>query len=182
MCESFAAMNSIAEPFGHAATHAPQPMHAAASIARSACSFGTVTSFASGAEPLFAVMKPPAAITLSNARAIDAQILQHRERRRAPRLDPDLVVVLVEPHVELARRGALVAAVRTAVDHQRAHAADAFAAIVIERDRLFALRDQLLVEDVEHLEERRVRRNLLDLVRDELAGRRRAWADARCGA
>src|SRR3989441_9742627 len=35
-CEAFAATNSIAEALGQAATHAPQPMHAAASIARSA--------------------------------------------------------------------------------------------------------------------------------------------------
>ena len=59
---------------------------------------------------------------------------------------------------------------RPAVDHQRAHAADAFAAIVIERDGLLTLVAQLLVEDVEHLEERGVGRNLLDLVRDEIAG------------
>src|SRR3989454_612008 len=36
-CEAFAATNSIAEALGQAATHAPHPMHAAASIARSAC-------------------------------------------------------------------------------------------------------------------------------------------------
>ncbi len=40
-CETFAAVNSIAEAFGHAATQAPQPMQAAASIARSASSLGT---------------------------------------------------------------------------------------------------------------------------------------------
>ena len=36
----FAPVNSDAEAFGQAATHAPQPIHAAASIARSALSFG----------------------------------------------------------------------------------------------------------------------------------------------
>src|SRR5690606_27097466 len=52
---------------------------------------------------------------------------------------------------------------------ERAHAADALAAIVIERDRLFAALDELLVEDVEHLEERSVGRNVPDLVGDERA-------------
>ena len=62
-----AATNSIAEPLGQAATQAPQPMQAAASIARSAWSLATGMSLASGAEPQFAVMKPPCAITWSNA-------------------------------------------------------------------------------------------------------------------
>jgi hypothetical protein len=43
-----------------------------------------------------------------------------------------------------------------AVDHQAAHAADALAAVVVEGDRLLALGVELLVEDVEHLEERHV--------------------------
>ena len=47
-------------------------------------------------------------------------------------------------------------AVGDAVDHEAAHAADAFAAVVIEGDRLFALVDERLVEHVEHLEERHV--------------------------
>ena len=53
-------MKSIAEAFGQAATQAPQPMHAAASKARSALRFSTGTEWASGAEPVFAEMKPPA--------------------------------------------------------------------------------------------------------------------------
>ena len=49
--ETFAAVNSIAEALGHAAAQAPQPMQAAASIARSAFCFATRVAFASGAEP-----------------------------------------------------------------------------------------------------------------------------------
>ena len=49
-------MNSIAEPFGHAATQAPQPMQAAASNAASASSFGTGIELASGAVPVGALM------------------------------------------------------------------------------------------------------------------------------
>ncbi len=59
-CEAFAATNSIAEALGQAATHAPHPMHAAASIARSASRLDTGIELASGALPVRAVMKPPA--------------------------------------------------------------------------------------------------------------------------
>ena len=45
-------MKSAAEAFGQAATHAPQPMQAAASMARSAPVFGTRIAFASGALPV----------------------------------------------------------------------------------------------------------------------------------
>ena len=41
-----------------------------------------------------------------------------------------------------------------AVHHAAAHAADALAAIVVEGHGLFVLRDQVLVEHVEHFEER----------------------------
>ena len=42
-----AAVNSIAEPFGHAATQAPHPMHAALSNALSDSIFGAGTECAS---------------------------------------------------------------------------------------------------------------------------------------
>src|SRR5918994_39464 len=45
---------------------------------------------------------------------------------------------------------------RLAVDHQRAHAADALATVGVERDRLLAHLVELLVEDVEHLQEAHV--------------------------
>ena len=43
---------STADPFGHAATQAPQPMHSAASMASSASSFGTRIPLDSGALPV----------------------------------------------------------------------------------------------------------------------------------
>ena len=45
---TLAAVNSMADALGHAATQAPQPMHAAASKAVSAASFGTRIALASG--------------------------------------------------------------------------------------------------------------------------------------
>jgi hypothetical protein len=43
-------------------------------------------------------------------------------------------------------------------------------AVVVERDRVVPVEDQLLVQDVEHLQERRVGRDVLDVVGDHLPG------------
>src|SRR5690606_32438340 len=104
--------------------------------------------------------------------AVDDEVPQHREGPGTPRLDPDLVAVLVLAHVELAGRRAPQGAVRLAVDHHAAAAADALAAVVLERDRLLALLDEALVDRVEHLEERHVRADAPGLfgVGDHLAG------------
>src|SRR5207244_3452243 len=66
-CETLAAVKSMADAFGHAAAHAPQPMHPAASIARSTSCFGIEIEFASGAEPARAEMNPPACTMRSSA-------------------------------------------------------------------------------------------------------------------
>ena len=133
-------------------------MQAAASMARSAFSFGTRMALPSGALPVATEMIAAGRDDAVEGAAIDHQVLDDREGLRAPRLEVELVAVLEVAHVELAERGAGQRAVRHAVDHAAAHAADAFAAIVVERDRLFALRDQVLVQHVEHFEERHVRR------------------------
>src|SRR6185436_13603307 len=64
--ETFAPVKSIAAALGHDATHAPQPMHAAAFIASSDTDFGTSIEFASGALPALALMNPPAWMIRSN--------------------------------------------------------------------------------------------------------------------
>ena len=66
-CATLAATNSMAEALGQAATHAPQPMHAAASMARSASGFGTRIALASWAAPACVATKPPAAMMRSKA-------------------------------------------------------------------------------------------------------------------
>ena len=58
---------SIAAAFGQAATQAPQPMQAAASMASSACSRGTGIALASGAAPVCVLTKPPLAMMRSKA-------------------------------------------------------------------------------------------------------------------
>src|SRR5205085_224660 len=60
-------------------------------------------------------------------------------------------------------------------DHHRAGAADALAAIVIERDRIVAGRDQLLVQYVEHFQERHVRADIIDLIVNESPNRFRVF-------
>ena len=77
------------------------------------------------------------------------------------------VAVLEAAHVELADGRAAVRSVRHAVDEEPAGAADALAAVRVERDRILALRDQPFVDDVEHLEEGHVGRDVLGRVVDE---------------
>src|SRR5947209_6568861 len=103
--------------------------------------------------------------------AVDDEVLDDREGARAPRLDADFVAVAEVAHVQLAGGGAADRAVRDAVDHHAARAADAFAAIVFEMDRLLAALGQLFVDDVEHLQKRRVGADTFRLVGDEFAVR-----------
>ena len=56
---TLAAVNRWAAAFLQLATHAPQPMQAAEFIAASATFFGTLTAFASGAEPTETETYPP---------------------------------------------------------------------------------------------------------------------------
>ena len=77
-----AAVKSWPAPFGHAATHAPQPMHAAASIAASAASLGTGITLASRRR---AGGRGDEAAGLDDAverAAVDDEVLDDRERRR----------------------------------------------------------------------------------------------------
>ena len=82
-CWILAAVNRLAALFGHAATHAPQPMQAAASIAASAASFGTGVMFASGAEPVGIEMYPPDSMMRSKAaRLTDRSLMMGKPAAR----------------------------------------------------------------------------------------------------
>jgi hypothetical protein len=59
-------------------------------------------------------------------------------------------------HVELANRGTRLGAMGDAVNHESAGATNSFAAVVVEGDRFFTLQDQVLVQYIQHLEERHV--------------------------
>jgi hypothetical protein len=70
--------------------------------------------------------------------------------------------------VKLACCG-LLRAVRDAIDHQAAHAADAFSAVAVEGDGILALESQPLVQHIQHLQERHVLGDVVDLVNGHLA-------------
>ncbi len=76
--------------------------------------------------------------------AVHHQILDQRERLGAPRLDKQLLAIFEMPQSQLADRGSGQRPMRHAVDHEAARSADPFAAIVLERDRLLALRRSVL--------------------------------------
>ena len=86
--------------------------------------------------------------------AVNHQILDNRECMAAPWLNGDGVTIVELTHVELAGGDGAVWSVRMTVDVHRAHTADTLAAVVIEGVRVFVLTDELLVEDIHHLQER----------------------------
>lgn len=55
------------------------------------------------------------------------------------------------------------------VDHDAAHAADTLAAVVVEGHRFLALDGEILIQQVEHVEERHLVGDVLDPVLDHLA-------------
>src|SRR3989338_6517274 len=57
----------MADALGQAATHAPQPIHCAASKAKSEFFLGTRTEWASGADPVLTDTYPPDLMIRSNA-------------------------------------------------------------------------------------------------------------------
>jgi hypothetical protein len=71
--------------------------------------------------------------------------------------------------VELAGRDALYGSVGMTVDIKRAHTADTFAAVIIKYYRLLTLLHELLVEHIEHFEERTSCRHIIDMIVDETA-------------
>ena len=95
--------------------------------------------------------------------AVDHQVLDDREARRAPRFNRDDVAVLKGTHVQLAGRGDL-RAVSDTVDNDATLTANALAAVGIEGDRFLASCEELFVQDVEHLQERGLFRDSLHLV------------------
>ena len=95
--------------------------------------------------------------------AVDHQILDRREGGRAERFDPDRVSVGELPHIKLAS-GPFAGSVRDTIDDQGAGSANAFAAVRIKGDRIFAAIEQGFVDDIEHLKKRGFRRNIFRVV------------------
>ena len=94
-------------------------------------------------------------------RTVDNEVLDYRECGRTPRLDDDRIAVLELAHVDLAGRSGRAGTVCASVDMQRAHAADTFTAVMVECHRLLAFVYKVVVENVEHLKERGVGRDVV---------------------
>ena len=103
--------------------------------------------------------------------AIDYQIFEERERSDSKRLDCDRRAVAKLSHVKFTHRARMIGSVWFAIDRERAGAANTFAAIGVERDWFLSASDQSLIENVEHFEKRRVRRDVVHFVIDEFAWR-----------
>ena len=84
--------------------------------------------------------------------AVRDEIFDDGKRIGAKGLDPDGIAVTEFPHMYLASGNPSVLGVRDAVDGEGAGTADALAAIVVEVNRVVALLDDALVDDVEHFQ------------------------------
>ena len=100
---------------------------------------------------------------------VNHKVANDGEAGRTPRLDGDDIAVLETAHVDLACGGTRGRAMGMTIDIERAHAADAFAAVVVEDYGFLAAIDEHLVQDVKHLEERGVARDVFHVVALELA-------------
>lgn len=163
------AVKSDVDAFGHAATQAPQPMQAAPYIAWSTRDLTDQYVVRIGRAASVHVDIAAGLHDAVERAAVDHQVLDDREGVGAPRLDQDLGAVFEAAPVELAGRGGFLRAVRDAVDHHAARAADALAAIVVEGDPALARGGETLVDAVEHLEQRHVGRDVDRLVGLEAA-------------
>ena len=102
--------------------------------------------------------------------AVHHKVADDGEGLGTPRFNPDLIAIMELAHVELAGGDTIVVAVGTAIDVEAAHTADTFTAVVVETDGMcYAVVDELLIEDVEHLKERAFRRNVIEMVGLEMA-------------
>src|SRR5690606_9031553 len=82
---------------------------------------------------------------------INCKVLDYRECLGTERFDPDDVAIVELAHVKLAGRGGAFRTVWVAVDHQRAHATDAFAAVMVECNGIATSADDAFVDDIKHL-------------------------------
>ena len=100
--------------------------------------------------------------------AVHHQVLDHREGLAAPGFHRNGGAILEVTHKQLAGSHVIVRTVGTAIDIQATCTADTFTAIVVERhgtgtlaaalygNGIVPFANQLLVQDVQHLEERSV--------------------------
>ena len=103
--------------------------------------------------------------------AVDHKVLVDREGLRAEGLDGDGFPLRKGAHVDLAGR-ATAGSLRDAVDDHAAGAADAFAAVALKGDGILPLGGEAVIDDIEHLKERGLGRNVagINILEASLAG------------
>jgi hypothetical protein len=74
----------------------------------------------------------------------------------------DHIAIFEMPHMELTQGGAFQGSMRTTVDHRAAHAANAFAAVVVKSDGLLAGQRELFVDHIEHFQKGHIGGDIAD--------------------
>ena len=96
--------------------------------------------------------------------AIHNEVLDDREGGTTPRLHGDRGTRLKMTHEQLAGGHLVIRTMGAAVHLQGAGAADTLAAVVVESDRLHTLADELVIQDVQHLQERGILFHVGDMI------------------
>ena len=104
-------------------------------------------------------------------RTVHRQVLQQREGPGSERLQHQGVAIPELAQIELADGGGLLGTVGLAVHEKTAGAADPLTAVVLEMEWAAPLHHQLLVEQIERLQQRQIRREPFETMRLESAGR-----------
>ncbi len=99
-------------------------------------------------------------------RSIYGKVFHHGKRPSTPWLQIERVAVLEAAHVQLTNRDTWERTVRDTVDHESAGTTNPFAAIVIESNGLFPFFHELVVEHVQHFQERHVLADAVHLILD----------------
>jgi len=97
-------------------------------------------------------------------RTVNDQVTDDRKGLGAPGLHINFIAVVEVAHVQLAGGDAFVSAMWLAINHHRAHATNAFAAVVIKGNGLLAVVGQVFIEDVHHFQKGHMRADIAECI------------------
>ena len=100
--------------------------------------------------------------------SVNHQVFDNRERVGSERLDGDDITAAEMPHTQSTSGGARQRPVGDAVDNESTGSADSFSTIAVEGNRVFPFGRQFFVQDVEHLQKRHFRNDVVDFVVNQL--------------
>ena len=92
------------------------------------------------------------------------KVFYYRESRTAPRFNRDGCTIFKMAHKELAGGYVVIRTMCTAINIKRTCSTYTFTAVMVERNRIYSLTDQLLVENVEHFQEGCIRLYIIDMI------------------